>query len=106
MEPRIGGRHLSAALRLYRILGWSALVGLSSICISYVALHLLAKRSLALTRTLMSATDRRISVISELVSAIRFLKYYAWEKVSQPLDNWMQIAPRAEMISLPSLALG
>ena len=64
-----------------RILGWSSLVGLSSIFISYAFLQVLAKRSLAITRHLLAATDRRISVVSELVGAIRFLKYYAWERV-------------------------
>ncbi len=44
-------------------------------------MYYLGKRNLALQKELLSATDRRISVVSELVNAIRFLKYYAWESV-------------------------
>lgn len=75
------------AIRFDRILGWSSIAGLSTIVIAYAVIRSLAKRSLALTRALMATTDRRISVISELVSAIRFLKYYAWEKVSLDLSG-------------------
>lgn len=64
------------------VLGWSSIVGLSTIFLAYGVMRSLMNRNLALTRALMASTDKRISVISELVSAIRFLKYYAWEKVS------------------------
>lgn len=66
---------------LYQILGWSSLVGLATVIAPVIALRYLSMRNLALQRALLASTDRRIAVISELVSAIRFLKYYAWEKV-------------------------
>lgn len=66
---------------LYQILGWSSLVGLSAVIVPIIALRYLSLRNLALQRALLASTDRRIAVISELVNAIRFLKYYAWEKV-------------------------
>lgn len=65
----------------HRFLGWSAIAGLSSILLTYASANFLFKRNIALQRELYAATDRRISVMSELVTAIRFLKYYAWEKI-------------------------
>ena len=64
-----------------RILGWSSLVGLSAVSVAVVILKYLVDRNLALTRGMLAATDRRISVISELVSSIRLLKYDAWESI-------------------------
>lgn len=66
---------------LYQILGWSCLAGLSTIFITYFFLQYFGRRGIRITREMMAATDKRISVISELVSAIRFLKYYAWERI-------------------------
>jgi ABC-type multidrug transport system fused ATPase/permease subunit len=73
---------LAGVFFLYQILGWSSLVGLATVILPIVVLRSLSIRNMALQRALLASTDRRIAVISELVGAIRFLKYYAWEKVS------------------------
>lgn len=39
------------------------------------------RRALRIQKRLLSATDHRLSVFSQLVGALRLLKYYAWEEV-------------------------
>lgn len=70
---------LFAIILLYRILGWSSLVGsftmIAMTPVNYYISEMFAKYQ----DQLMSATDERVDKINELLSSIRIVKYFAWE---------------------------
>jgi ABC-type multidrug transport system fused ATPase/permease subunit len=89
-----------AGIYLYKLLGWSAFSGLVVLAVfwplnQYVAfsqraLHkltpcrLLARRSISISKGLLAARDKRMGVLNELLGAIKFIKFFAWE------DRWTQ----------------
>ncbi|KKY16298.1 putative abc multidrug [Phaeomoniella chlamydospora] len=66
-------------LFLYKMLGWVAFVGLGLMILSIPIPSFLSRRMAQAQRGVMSATDSRISLISEYLSSIRIIKYFAWE---------------------------
>lgn len=68
-----------AMVFLYRMLGWPSLFGvLTLICLT--PLPALASRKVSrIQRSVMQATDVRLSKISEYLNSIRTLKYFGWE---------------------------
>lgn len=46
--------------------------------------RLLARRSISISKGLLAARDRRMGVLNELLGAIKFIKFFAWE------DRWTQ----------------
>ena len=91
-----------AGIYLYKLLGWSAFSGLIVIIVfwplnQYVAssrstlrgltpCRLLARRSVSISKGLLAARDKRMGVLNELLGAIKFIKFFAWE------DRWTQRA--------------
>ncbi|PYH49471.1 putative ABC multidrug transporter [Aspergillus saccharolyticus JOP 1030-1] len=68
-----------ALIFLYQMLGWPSLFGvLTLLCLS--PLPALASRKVSrIQRSVMRATDARLSKISEYLNSIRTLKYFGWE---------------------------
>ncbi|KAK8135912.1 ABC bile acid transporter [Apiospora sp. TS-2023a] len=64
---------------LYRILGWSGILGVVLMVALLPVNVQLSKRLAAVQGNLLSATDARIQATDELLGAIRPIKYYAWE---------------------------
>ena len=67
-----------------RLLGWSAFAGFPVLIFSWVANHFVAKRSFRVQKGYSTARDRRMSVLNELIGAIKFIKFFAWE------DRWIE----------------
>ncbi|BGP27903.1 hypothetical protein JCM10295v2_006890 [Rhodotorula toruloides] len=67
---------------LYFLLGWSAFVALSSIVLFAPISNVVSRRYGAVQEDIMKATDRRITLVQELLNSIRTLKMFAWEKPS------------------------
>ena len=44
----------------------------------------LARRSISISKGLLAARDKRMGVLNELLGAIKFIKFFAWE------DRWIQ----------------
>ncbi|KAI0206477.1 ABC transporter [Astrocystis sublimbata] len=64
---------------LYNLLGWSALVG-SAAMLALTPLPLfISRRMMGLQRAMKQKQDSRISAVSEYLSSIRAIKYFAWE---------------------------
>ncbi|PYH94849.1 abc transporter [Aspergillus ellipticus CBS 707.79] len=68
-----------ALVFLYQMLGWPSLFGvLTLLCLS--PLPTLASRKVSrIQRSVMQATDARLSKITEYLQSIRTLKYFGWE---------------------------
>lgn len=69
-------------LGLELLLGWSAFVSLAVIIAFIPVSRFVAGRYGAVQGEIMKATDRRITIVQELLNSIRIVKTFAWEKAS------------------------
>ncbi|KAM0789886.1 hypothetical protein ACM66B_006730 [Microbotryomycetes sp. NB124-2] len=68
---------------LYFLLGWSAFVALAVIIAFAPVSTMVSKKYGNVQEEIMKATDKRITIVGELVSSIRVLKMLNWESSSQ-----------------------
>ncbi|ORX41111.1 hypothetical protein BD324DRAFT_613230 [Kockovaella imperatae] len=71
-----------AATFLYQILGWSAFAGIVVLCIVAPLNSLISKQSVQITQDLLKKRDKRVGIVTELINAIQFIKFFAW------VENW------------------
>ncbi|KAF9070335.1 multidrug resistance-associated ABC transporter [Rhodocollybia butyracea] len=64
---------------LYRLLGPSALVGLVVVLAGWPLNTYLTKRSMEIYRGTAKVRDKRMGVVSEVIGAVKFIKFFAWE---------------------------
>ncbi|KAG2234156.1 hypothetical protein INT48_002319, partial [Thamnidium elegans] len=64
---------------LYKLLGHASLWGILIICISQPLTYWLSRRFQKIQHEAMACTDKRIRLMDELLSAIRIIKFFAWE---------------------------
>ncbi|KAF9533294.1 hypothetical protein CPB83DRAFT_880389 [Crepidotus variabilis] len=69
-----------AGLFLYQLLGLSAFAGLVVLVVVWPINNLIARRSVRNQKGSLVAGDKRMSVVNELISAIKFVKLFAWEE--------------------------
>ncbi|KAK4517554.1 uncharacterized protein ATC70_000894 [Mucor velutinosus] len=65
---------------LYKLLGSASLWGVLIICLSQPVTFVLSRHFQKLQHAAMKCTDKRIGLMNELLSAIRIVKFFAWEK--------------------------
>lgn len=65
---------------LYKLLGWSAFVGVAPALILMPLQQRFTKLSFANNKEINKARDKRITVLNELINSIRFIKFFAWER--------------------------
>ncbi|GAA5802280.1 hypothetical protein HPULCUR_007743 [Helicostylum pulchrum] len=65
---------------LYNLLGHASLWGVLIIYISQPFIYWLSRRFQKFQREAMACTDKRIRLMDELLSAIRIIKFFVWEK--------------------------
>ncbi|KIY50596.1 hypothetical protein FISHEDRAFT_39032 [Fistulina hepatica ATCC 64428] len=75
-----------AATYLYKLMGWSAFAGFVVLIAGWPLNSLIAKRSIRIQKGVSAARDKRMGVLSELIGAIKFIKFFAWE------GQWMKRA--------------
>lgn len=68
-----------AVIYLYRLLGWPSLFGVATLFLLSPLPTLASRRVSRIQRSVMQATDARISKITEYLGSIRTLKYFGWE---------------------------
>ncbi|EEA27223.1 hypothetical protein TMatcc_004497 [Talaromyces marneffei ATCC 18224] len=68
-----------AVVYLYRLLGWPSLFGVATLFLLSPLPTLASRRVSRIQRSVMQATDARISKITEYLGSIRTLKYFGWE---------------------------
>lgn len=64
---------------LWRLLGWSALAGVGVIIVTYPLPAYLTKLYEKSHKNVMQATDKRLTLMNELLQAMRIVKFFAWE---------------------------
>ncbi|KAH9996005.1 P-loop containing nucleoside triphosphate hydrolase protein [Russula vinacea] len=72
-----------AGVFLYSLLGWSAFAGFLILALGWPLNSYIAKRSIRIQKGLMATRDKRMGVLNELIGAIKFIKFFAWE------DRWI-----------------
>ncbi|KAL1948407.1 hypothetical protein VTO73DRAFT_12482 [Trametes versicolor] len=73
-----------ASLFLYQLLGWSAFTGFFVLVLSWPLNNFVARRSVRIQKGVSTARDKRMGVLNELIGAVKFIKFFAWE------DRWIQ----------------
>ncbi|KZP20590.1 hypothetical protein FIBSPDRAFT_1041060 [Athelia psychrophila] len=71
---------LIAGIFLYRLLGWSTLAGFLVLLVGWPLNSLLVKHSVRIQKGAAKSRDKRMAVINELVAAVKFIKFFAWEE--------------------------
>ncbi|KAH8831236.1 hypothetical protein DL96DRAFT_1695080 [Flagelloscypha sp. PMI_526] len=69
-----------AAVFLYKLLGWPAFVGFSVLFVGMPLNAWLSKRTISIAKRINVARDKRMSVVAEVISSIKFIKFFAWEE--------------------------
>ena len=75
---------LSFQFRLHRLLGWSAFAGFFVLLLTWPLNNFMARRAVRIQKGVSTARDKRMGVLNELISAIKFIKFFAWE------DQWIK----------------
>ncbi|KAI1776970.1 ABC transporter [Hypoxylon cercidicola] len=83
-----------ALIGLYKLLGWSALVGIVTMIVLTPLPVLIGRRMVGIQRDMKRIQDSRISAISEYLASIRAIKYFAWEDAI--LDKVSEIRVREQ----------
>ncbi|OAD65376.1 hypothetical protein PHYBLDRAFT_189572 [Phycomyces blakesleeanus NRRL 1555(-)] len=65
---------------LYKLLGNASLWGVLVMVISQPLTYMISRHFENLQDAVMTATDKRLKLMNELLSAIRIVKFFAWEK--------------------------
>ncbi|KAF9259088.1 hypothetical protein L218DRAFT_875612 [Marasmius fiardii PR-910] len=65
---------------LYQLLGWSAFSGFLVFLVISPVSSLLSKRTIKIQKGMSSATDTRMRLLNELLRAVKFVKFFAWEQ--------------------------
>ncbi|KAI0672201.1 multidrug resistance-associated ABC transporter [Trametes maxima] len=85
---------LMATIFLYQLLGVSAFAGLLVLMLTWPLSSIAGKNSLDIQKGASSARDKRMGILSELIGAIKFIKFFAWE------DRWIQRVLAAREVEL------
>lgn len=72
---------LIGTIFLYQLLGYAGIVGIGVTVLFLPINHYTSKAFATVQDNLMSARDRRVSLMSEVLSSIRYIKFMAYEKV-------------------------
>jgi hypothetical protein len=68
---------------LYNLMGLSAFAGVLCLVIGSPLNSYLARRSVRIQKGLLAARDKRMGVVNEVVTSVKFIKFFAWE------DKWI-----------------
>ncbi|KAI0672246.1 multidrug resistance-associated ABC transporter [Trametes maxima] len=83
-----------ACLFLYQLLGWAAFTGFVVLLLSWPLNNFVARRSVRIQKGVSTARDKRMGVLNELIGAVKFIKFFAWE------DRWIQRVLDAREVEL------
>ncbi|KAI0070122.1 multidrug resistance-associated ABC transporter [Panus rudis PR-1116 ss-1] len=83
-----------ASVFLYQLLGISAFSGFLILLLMWPLNNYLANRTFRIRKGLSNAQDKRMGVLNEVIGAIKFIKFFAWE------DRWVERALNAREVEL------
>ncbi|KAF8337342.1 multidrug resistance-associated ABC transporter [Cantharellus anzutake] len=65
---------------LFNILGWAAFSGFLVLILTAPLNAYLSRRAVKINKSLSAARDKRMGVLNEFISSIKFIKFFAWEE--------------------------
>ena len=71
---------LIGTIFLYELLGYAGIVGIATTILFLPINHYTSKAFATVQDRLMAARDRRVSLMSEVLSSIRYIKFMAYER--------------------------
>ncbi|KAF8887923.1 multidrug resistance-associated ABC transporter [Gymnopilus junonius] len=79
---------LIAGIFLYQLLGLSAFSGFFVLLVGWPLNSFIARRSVRIQKGVLAARDKRMGVLNELIGAVKFIKFFAWEEkwIGRALD--------------------
>ncbi|KAF8220884.1 multidrug resistance-associated ABC transporter [Tricholoma matsutake] len=79
---------LIAGTFLFQLLGWSAFAGFVVLIAGWPLNSYIARRSIRIQKGVLAAKDKRMGVLNELIGAVKFIKFFAWEErwIGRALD--------------------
>lgn len=86
-----------AVTLLYRILGWSSIVGIAVMLILLPINYWISRGFSRIQKEIMATTDKRIHATNEVLQNIRIIKFFAWE------DRYEQIVNESRTAELKAL---
>ncbi|KAH9943429.1 multidrug resistance-associated ABC transporter [Epithele typhae] len=89
-----------ASIFLYQLLGWSAFAGFVVLLLSWPLNNFVANRAIRIQKGVSTARDKRMGVLNELISAVKFIKFFAWE------DRWIQRVMEAREVEMQWMIKG
>ncbi|KAF8838558.1 P-loop containing nucleoside triphosphate hydrolase protein [Paxillus ammoniavirescens] len=69
-----------ASTFLYNLLGLSAFAGFVVLLAGWPLNSYVARRNIRIQKGVSASRDKRMAVVNELISAVRFIKFFAWEE--------------------------
>ncbi|KDQ16441.1 hypothetical protein BOTBODRAFT_186495 [Botryobasidium botryosum FD-172 SS1] len=69
-----------ASAFLYQLLGLSAFAGISVLIIITPLNRYFSRRTITIAEELLAARDKRMGLLNELIGAVKFIKFFAWEE--------------------------
>ncbi|KAF9526193.1 multidrug resistance-associated ABC transporter [Crepidotus variabilis] len=75
-----------AGVFLYQLLGLSAFAGFIVLVAGWPLNSFIARRSVRIQKGVLASRDKRMGVLNELIGAVKFIKFFAWE------ERWIQRA--------------
>ncbi|KAG1809100.1 uncharacterized protein BJ212DRAFT_1484598 [Suillus subaureus] len=79
---------------LYNLLGLSAFAGFIVLLAGWPLNSFVTKRSIRIQKGVSASRDKRMAVLNELISAVKFIKFFAWE------DRWIKRTMEARGVEM------
>ncbi|KAF9235883.1 hypothetical protein BU15DRAFT_77487 [Melanogaster broomeanus] len=79
---------------LYNLLGMSAFAGFVVLLAGWPLNSYVARRNIRIQKGLSASRDKRMAVLSELINAVKFIKFFAWE------ERWIRRVMDARNVEL------
>ncbi|KAH7909133.1 ABC transporter type 1, transmembrane domain-containing protein, partial [Hygrophoropsis aurantiaca] len=83
-----------ASVFLYDLLGISAFAGFVVLLAFWPLNSYVTKRSIRIQKGVSASRDKRMAVLNELISAVKFIKFFAWE------ERWIQRTMEARGVEM------
>ena len=83
-----------AATFLYQLLGLSAFAGFVVLIVGWPLNSIVSRRAVRIHKGVSSARDKRMGVLNELIGAMKFIKFFAWE------EQWINRAMDAREVEM------
>lgn len=91
---------LVGSIFLYQLLGLSAFAGFVVLILGWPLSSFLSRQSIRIQKGVLKARDERMGVLTELIGAIKFIKFFAWEQ------RWIDRALAARNVEIKWMIKG